>query len=119
MTIVVPGVERAVVVFPATLESAVVTVDDVLFTVHRVNRGSVVGRHDEFGVERGVEGRRHNPSGRRGKITANWYNTNGIEGFGEDHWWAGLSPCQRYRNAWILRTSRTLPAIFHLTQPLR
>ena len=39
MTIVVPGVERAVVVFPATLESAVVTVDDVLFTVHRVNRG--------------------------------------------------------------------------------
>jgi len=35
MTIRVPGLERLGVGFPATLDSAVVTVDDVLIAVHR------------------------------------------------------------------------------------
>jgi hypothetical protein len=38
MTIRVPGLERLVVVFPATLESTVITVDDVLIAVHRAHR---------------------------------------------------------------------------------
>jgi hypothetical protein len=33
MPIVVPGLERVIVVFPATLDSAVVTVGDVLVAV--------------------------------------------------------------------------------------
>jgi len=109
MTIVVPGVERAVVVFPATFDSAVVTVGDVLLAVHCAMRGRVVEQHDEFGVERRVEGRRDDPSRGQGERTGNGYN---IEEFREDPWWAGLSLCQRDSDVWILRTSRALPAIF-------
>ena len=116
MTIVVPGVERAIVVFPATLDSAVVTVGDVLLAVHRAMRGWVVERHDEFGVKRRVEGRRNDRNWGQGERTGNGYSANRMEEFGEDHWWAGLNPCQRDRDVWILRTSRALPAVFHLNQ---
>ena len=86
ITIVVPGVERAAVVFPATLDSTVVMVGDVLLAVHRPMRGWVVERHDEFGVGYCVEGRRNDRNQGQGERTGNGYSANGIEGFGEDHW---------------------------------
>jgi hypothetical protein len=43
-TIRMLGLERLVVVFPAILESAVVTVDDVLITVHRAVQASAMER---------------------------------------------------------------------------
>jgi len=75
MMIVVPGVERGVIVFPATLDSAVVTVGDVILAVHRVIRGWVVEHHDGFGVECGVEGRRKDPSRGQGEITGKGFFT--------------------------------------------
>ena len=78
MPIVVPGLDRVVVVFPATLDSAVVTVGDVLVAVYRAVQESAFERHGEFGTKQ----------------------------LDEDHWWAGLYPCHNERDIWILRTRR-------------
>jgi hypothetical protein len=104
MTIVVPGLERVVVVFPATLDSDVVTVGDVLVAVYHAVQESAIERHGEFGVKRGVEGRSFPASG-PADLTANTY-TSSIKEFGKDHWWEGLYPYQNERDIWVLRTRR-------------
>jgi hypothetical protein len=58
MVIVVPGLERVVVVFPTTLDSEVVTVGDVLVAVYHAVQESAIEYHGEFGVKRAIEGRR-------------------------------------------------------------
>jgi hypothetical protein len=52
MTIVVSGLGRVIVVFPATLDSGVVTVGDVLVAVQE----SGTARHEDRGVKCGIEG---------------------------------------------------------------
>jgi hypothetical protein len=106
MTIVVPGVETAVVVvFPATLDSDVVTVGDVLVAVYRAIQESAIQYYGEFGAKCGAEGTSHCPASGQANLTANAY-TPTIEELGEDHWWAGLYPCQNERDIWVLRTQR-------------
>ena len=114
MMIVVPGVERGVIVFPATLDSAVVTVGDVILAVHRVIRGWVVEHHDGFDVERGEGGIRVGDEAKYQESSTTGI-TQMVE-FGKNHSWVGLSPCQWSKDVWILRTNRALPAIFHLNQ---
>lgn len=48
-TIVVPKAERVVIVFPATMDSNVVMVDDVIVSVDRAVREGVTERCGEFG----------------------------------------------------------------------
>jgi len=105
MAIVVPGLERIVVVFPATLDSAVVTVGDVLVAVYRAVQESSIEQHGEFGVKNGIEGRKSFSAPGRADLTANVY-TPVIEELCEDHLWAGLYPCHNERDIWILRTRR-------------
>jgi hypothetical protein len=61
MMIVVPGLERVVVIFPATLDGAVVTVSDVLVAVYRAAQESALEHHGDFGVKPAIEGRRNFP----------------------------------------------------------
>jgi len=104
MAIVVPGLERVIVVFPATLDSDVVTVGDVIVAVYRAVQESAIEHHSEFGMKRGVEGRSFPASGRV-ELTANTH-TPAIEGLGEHHWWAGIYPYPNERDVWVLRTRR-------------
>ena len=107
MTIRVPGLQRLVVVFPATLNSAFVTVNDVLIAVHRAVQASDIELHSGLGLE---YGQRSIP-GSSPIILPPWpaceYTTmaNQERGIG-DHWWAGLYPCQEERDVWVLRTRR-------------
>ena len=55
MKIVVPGLEGVVVVFPTTLDSAVVTVGDVIVAVHRAVQQSAFKHHREFGSKRRIK----------------------------------------------------------------
>jgi len=105
MAIVVPGLERVVVVFPATLDSAVVTVGDVLVAVYRAVQESAIEHHGESGVKSAIEGRKSFSASGQADLTANVY-TPVIEELCEDHWWAGLYPCHNERDIWILRTRR-------------
>ena len=105
MTIFVPGLERVVVAFPATLDSDVVTVGDVLVALYRAMQESAIEHHGRFGVKRSVEGRRNFRASGQADLTENTY-TPAIEELGEDHWWAGLYPCPSERDIWILRTRR-------------
>jgi len=52
VTIVVPGVEGVVVVFPATLDSAVVTIGGMLVAVYRTAQERFDGHHSEYGESR-------------------------------------------------------------------
>jgi len=52
VTIVVPGVEGVVVVFPATLDSAVVTIGGMLVAVYRTAQERFGGHHSEYGESR-------------------------------------------------------------------
>jgi hypothetical protein len=103
LTIVVPGLGRVIVVFPATLDSGVVTVGDVFMAVYRAVKESAIARCEEGSAERGVEERRGWPASHQAELTA---TTVVIEALGEDHWWAGLHPCPRERDVWVLRTRR-------------
>ena len=103
MTIVMSGLARVIVVFPAKLDSGVVTVGDVLVAVYRAVKESAIARHKERG---GIEGRRDWPASRQAELTANTNTTMVIEELGEDHWWAGLHPCHMERDLWVLRTRR-------------
>jgi hypothetical protein len=105
MTIVVPGLERVVVAFPDTLDSDVVTVGGVLVAVYRAVQESAFEYNGDFGIKRGVEGGRNFPAWGQADLTANAY-TPAIEELGEDHWWAGLYPCQNERDVWVLHTRR-------------
>ena len=89
---------------PATLDSAVVTVGDVLIAVYRSVQESAVERHGEFGAEPTIEGRRQFPVSGQTDLKANVYTP--IEELGEDHWWVGLYPCHNERDIWVLRTRR-------------
>jgi hypothetical protein len=60
--IVVPGLERVVVIFPATLDGAVVTVSDVLVAVYRAAQESALEHHGNFSAKRTIEGRRNFPA---------------------------------------------------------
>ena len=55
VTIVVPGLESVVVVFPTTLDSAVVTVSDVLVAGYCAAQESAFEHHGDFGVKRMLE----------------------------------------------------------------
>jgi len=105
IAIVVPGLERVVVVFPATLDSDVVTVGDVFVAVYRALQESAFNYYGEFGGRRGVEVRRNLPLSYQADVKANTY-TPAIEELGEDHWWAGLYPSQNEGDVWVLRTRR-------------
>jgi len=98
MTIIVPGLERVVVVFPATLDD-VVKADDVLVTVYRAIQESDIEYDGEFGIKRGV------PPLCQDDVTTNAY-TPAREELAEDHWWAGLYPSQNERDVWVLHTRR-------------
>ena len=103
MTIVVPGLERVIVAFPATLDSDVVIVCDVLVAVYRAMQESAFEHRGGFGAKRGIEGRRNLLASAQADLMANTY-TPAIEELGEDHWWAGLDPHQNERDVWVLRT---------------
>jgi hypothetical protein len=108
MPIIVPGLERAVVVFPTTLDSAVITIGDVLVAVYRAVQESAFEHHGEFGARRAIEGRKNFPASGPVDRTANAFART-IEELDEDHWWAGLYPCHNERDIWILRTRRINP----------
>jgi hypothetical protein len=107
MTIRVPGLERLVVVFPATLESTVVTVDDVLIAVHRAVQAMAMELHTGFGTK---YGQRRIP-GSSPMILTPWptYEHTTVanqDRSGGHNLWAGLYPCQKERDVWVLRTRR-------------
>ena len=107
MTIKVPGLERLVVVFPATLDNAVVTVDDVLIAMHRAVQASVMELHSEFGTKYGQRSALESSP----RILAPWLAYEHVtianqEWGGRDHLWAGLYPCQEERDVWVLGTRR-------------
>ncbi|KIM38658.1 hypothetical protein M413DRAFT_447629 [Hebeloma cylindrosporum] len=104
MTIVVPGLQRVVVVFPSTSDSDVVTVGDVLVTVYRAMQESAFEHHREFGAKRGAKGGRNN--GLWGQTAPINGHPTAVEELGDDCWWAGLYPCQNERDVWVLRTRR-------------
>jgi hypothetical protein len=76
--------ERVVVVFPATLESAVVTVGDVLVSVYHAVQRSAIEYHGEFCAKRAIEGRRKFPASGQADLTAN-VHTPAVEELLEDH----------------------------------
>jgi len=103
MTIKVPGLERVVVVFPTTLDSYVVTVGDVLDAVYRAVKMSAIEHAKHVIAD-------HKTLPVVGQIDLRW---RGVDEYlaikrrvGENHWWAGLYPCQRERDIWVLRTRR-------------
>ncbi|KIM38665.1 hypothetical protein M413DRAFT_447632 [Hebeloma cylindrosporum] len=108
MTIMVPGLERFVVVFPATSDSDIVTVDDVLIAVHRAVQASATGSSMEYGIP-----------GSSPMIIAPWTayertNIDAEECGGGDQWWEGLYPCQKERDVWVLRTTKVSASNSHL-----
>jgi len=107
MTIKVPGLERLVVVFPSTLGNAVVTVDDVLIAVHRAAQASGIGAHVGFGTkydQRTILG--SSPRNLAPRVAYEHTTIATQEHGGGDHWWAGLYPCPKERDVWILRTRK-------------
>jgi len=98
MTIIVPGFERVVVVFPATPDD-VVKVGDVLVAVYCAMQESDMEHYGEFGIICGV------PPSCQDDVTTNAY-TPAREELAEDHLWAGLYPSQNERDVWVLRTRR-------------
>ena len=91
MAIIVPGLERVVVVFLATLDSEVVTVDDVLVAVYHAVQESAIEHHGEFGAKRAIQGRRTFVAWGQADLKDNTYIPV-VEELGADHWWAGLYP---------------------------
>jgi hypothetical protein len=106
MAVVVPGLGRLIVVFPAVLDSDVVTVGDVFVAVYRAVQESDIEHHGNVGTKRGADGRKDWSASRQAELKAN-ANTNTVIGeLGEDHWWASLHPCPRESDVWVLRTRR-------------
>ena len=60
MTIVVPGLGKVIIVFPATPDGSVVTVGDVLVAVYLVQESSIE-HHGELAARSGVEERKNIP----------------------------------------------------------
>jgi hypothetical protein len=106
MAVVVPGLGRLIVVFPAMLDSGVITVGDVLVAVYRAVQESDIEHHGRVGAKRGADGRKDWSASRQAELKANTNTSIVIEELGEDHWWAGLHPCPRERDVWVLRTKR-------------
>ena len=106
MAVVVPGLGRLIVVFPAKLDSGVVTVGDVLVAVYRAVQESGIDHHGKVGAKHGADGRKEWSASRQAELKANTNTNTVIEELGEDHWWAGLHPCPRERDLWLLRTRR-------------
>ena len=104
MTIRVPGLERLVVVFPATLDSRVVTVGDVLDAVYRAVQTPAI-EHRERGRKNWLGlGQIDLP---RSRWIVDEYTAKDVQKhFGGNHWWGGLYPCQKERDVWVLRTRR-------------
>ena len=105
MTIVVPGLGRVIVVFPATSDSGVVTVGDVLVAVYRTVQESSIEHHGELASKHSVEGR-DLPASHQADLRENIKIIDTIEELGEDHLWAGLYPCRMENDVWVLRTRR-------------
>ena len=107
MTIKVPGLERLVVVFPSTLDSAVVTVDDVLIAVHRAVQASGTELYVGFGTKSGQRTILGScPTSLAPRVAYEHTTIATRERGGGDHWWSGLYPCQKERDVWILRTRK-------------
>ena len=85
------GSERVVVVFPPTLDTAVVTAGNVLVAVYRGVQESAFEPHGEFGVKCAIKRRRSFAASGQADLMANAY-TPAIEETGGEHWWAGLYP---------------------------
>jgi len=103
MTIVVPGLGRAIVVFPATSDSGVVTISDVLVAVYRAVQESSIEQHGAYGAKGGAEERKDFSAWRQADLKE---VTTASEELGEDHWWAGLHPYQMEKDIWVLCTRR-------------
>ena len=84
------GSERVVVVFPATLDTAVVTAGNMPVAVYRGVQESAFETHREFGAKRAIKRRKFAASG-QADLMANAYAP-AIEETGGEHWWAGLYP---------------------------
>jgi hypothetical protein len=106
MAIVVPGLGRLIVVFPAMLDSSMVTVGDVLVAVYRAVQESVIEYHGKVGSKHGADERKDWSASRQAELKANPNTNIVIQELGEDHWWAGLHPCPRARDIWVLRTRK-------------
>ena len=106
MAVAVPGLGRLIVVFPAILDSGVVTVGDVLVAVYRAVQKSGIDHHGKVGAKRGADGRKDWSASRQAELKANANTNINIEELGDDHWWAGLHPCPRERDVWVLHTRR-------------
>jgi len=106
MAVVVPGLGRLIVVFPALLDSSVVTVGDVLVAVYRAVEQSGIEHHGKVSARPGADGRKGWSASGQARFQGNTNTSIAIEELGEDHWWAGLHPCPRERDVWVLRTRR-------------
>jgi len=87
----VPGLGRAIVAFPATSDSGLVTVGDVLFPVYRVVQESSIEHHGEAAMKCGVKERRDLLASHQVDLKANTKTTDTIKKPGEDHRWASES----------------------------
>jgi len=77
VTIIVPSVERVVIVFPATLDSAVVMVGDVLVAVHHPVRELAFEYNNDS--RHSVEMRRDVPvHGKAGLMASEYSATGGV-----------------------------------------
>ena len=103
MTVVLPGLGRPIIVLPATSDSDVVTVSDVLVAVYRAVQESSIEHHGEFGAKRGAEDRKDFSASRQADLKGVTITS---EELGEDYWWAGLHPCQMEQDIWVLCTKR-------------
>jgi hypothetical protein len=91
MAIAVPGLERVIIVFPAMLDSEMVTVCDVLVAVYHAVQESAFEHHGLLGMRRTIERRKNFLALGQADLMSNAY-TPAIEKLGEDNWWAGLYP---------------------------
>ncbi|KDR81191.1 hypothetical protein GALMADRAFT_1358377 [Galerina marginata CBS 339.88] len=91
LTIRIAEVLRPIVVFPATLDDSIVTIDDVLKAVWRSVHLAAHERHQGVDVWRQAQSRNRQDSVYQNKFCTGW-------------WWAGLYPSPEERDVWILHT---------------
>lgn len=98
LTIIMTGVSRPIIVFPATMDDSVVTIEDVLMAVHR---SALVAVHDHpLWTSRCDLRLRHQ------RPTAS-PSANGEGCFHSNLWWTGLYPSPDERDVWILHTKNS------------
>ncbi|KAF8899485.1 hypothetical protein CPB84DRAFT_1780397 [Gymnopilus junonius] len=98
LTIRMAGVSRPIIIFPATTNDSVVTVEDVLKVVHR---NVLVAVHDDpWWINRLQRRLKGHASGLPGRSN----HAGCVSCFHSGLWWGGLYPSPDERDVWILHT---------------